>query len=535
MRFDELNLDPSVMKGIEDAGFVDCTEVQEICFNNTLKDRDVFVQSQTGTGKTAAFLISVFQLYATGKFAGMQTVIIVPTRELATQIEEEVLLLGKHTGLKVGCFYGGVGYAKQEEAARNGVDIIIGTPGRLIDFSDSKKIDFGKTGMLVIDEADRLFDMGFMPDLRKMLKRMPSVETRQTMLFSATLNLRVRQLAWEYMNEPAEIEISPENLTVDNISQHLYHVGEDEKINLLLGIMKQRNPKGVIIFTNMKRVAYEVARRLEHNGYKCEYLMGDLPQSKRLRIIDKVKNGLVPVLVATDVAARGLHIDDLELVVNYDVPLESENYIHRIGRTARAGKSGVAVTFCCERYVYGLEAIEKLLEKKIPVDWADEDLFVEDSSKGISFHFSKTSQGSHDRHSRKKQTTHQNRDNKTSRRTKPHGHTKGEYQKDVTKERTVSPERKHTNQNNSQKNIQKPDYKAQKKNHIKKNNQRPYNNRSNTQENIKLKKNASLEDRVEYYKKKYGEDFKVPKEMLKKDKQNKSLWTKVKKVISGKK
>jgi len=535
MRFDEFDLDPNVMKGIEDAGFTECTEVQERCFVETLKDKDVFVQSQTGTGKTAAFLISVFQLYASGKFEGQQTVIIVPTRELATQIEEEAKLLGKHTGLKFGCFYGGVGYGKQEEAVKRGVDIIIGTPGRLIDFSESKKIDFGKTGILVIDEADRLFDMGFMPDLRKMLKRMPTFETRQTMLFSATLNLRVRQLAWEYMNEPSEIEIYAENVTVDAISQHLYHVGEEEKINLLLGIMKKRDPNGVIIFTNMKRSAYEVARRLEHNGIRCEYLMGDLPQSKRLRIIEKVKEGKVQVLVATDVAARGLHIDDLELVVNYDVPLESENYVHRIGRTARAGKSGAAVTFCCERYVYGLEAIEKLIEKKIPVEWADEDLFVEDSSKGMSFHFSKTSQGSHDRHSRKKQSSHQNRDNKSSRRTKPHGHTKGEYQKDVTKERAASPERKNNTQNNTKKNIQKPDYKAQKKNHIKKNNQRPYDNRKNTQENLKLKKNASLEDRVEFYKKKYGEDFKIPDEMMKKDKENKSMWRKIKKVFSGKK
>ncbi|MBN2039749.1 MAG: DEAD/DEAH box helicase [Spirochaetes bacterium] len=390
MNFTELNLDNNLLKGIKAAGFQECTPVQEATFIQTLNKKDVCVQSQTGTGKTAAFLISVFQLLLTDeKLKGSKTLIIAPTRELAVQIEKEAILIGKYLNFKTGCFYGGVGYAEQEKMLSSGIDIIVGTPGRLIDFSEQEKLNFKDIGILIIDEADRLFDMGFLPDITKMINRMPPQGERITMLFSATLSTKVRNIAWKYMNNPVEIEIAPENLVVENVTQEIYHVGKNEKFKLLLGILNKENPKTAIIFTNMKRTAEEVCKRLEHNGLKCHYIMGDLPQSKRLSVIEKVKSGKVQILVATEVAARGLHINDLELVVNYDLPEDCENYVHRIGRTARAGKSGKAISLACEKYVYSLEAIESLTKFKIPVSWATDDLFIQDKSEGIYFSYDK--------------------------------------------------------------------------------------------------------------------------------------------------
>jgi ATP-dependent RNA helicase RhlB len=387
MKFTELDLDANLLKAAEEAGFVECFPVQEETFKRTLDGMDVTVQSQTGSGKTAAFLITIFQQLTTGeKFRGKKALVIVPTRELATQIEEDARELGKYMPFKIGSFFGGIGYAQQEAILREGVDIMIGTPGRLIDFSHQKKINLLDVGILVIDEADRLFDMGFLPDLRKLLRKMPPAQERLTMLLSATLGLRVSSLAWEYMNGAEEIEIDPEQVTVETITQELYHVSSAEKMRLFLGIMKKVNPKNAIIFTNTKHAAEEICKRMELNGYKSQFLIGDLPQKKRLRIIDDMKEGRISFLVATDVAARGLHVDDLDLVVNYDIPEDAENYVHRIGRTARVGKSGLAVTFACEKYVFGLEAIEKYIGQKIPVLSFTEEDFLEDKSAGMRIH-----------------------------------------------------------------------------------------------------------------------------------------------------
>ncbi len=388
MKFTDFDFNENIQKGIDGAGFTDCMPVQQETFQTILGNRDVFAQSQTGTGKTAAFLISIYQMLLEDKhFKGQKALVIVPTRELAVQIEAEARLLGKFLDFRLGSFYGGVGYHEQEKILEEGCDILIGTPGRLIDFGKSGKIRFGDMGILVIDEADRLFDMGFLPDLRKILSKMPPAAERRTMLFSATLNAKVGNLAWEYMNDPGEIVIEPEQVTVDAITQELYHVSAEEKMSLLLGLMKRDAPETAIIFANTKHTTYEVARRLEHNGYHAKCLMGDLPQKKRLRIVEEAKAGKTPFLVATDVAARGLHINDLAMVVNYDVPTDAESYVHRIGRTARAGKTGKAITLACEKFVYGLPAIEKLTGQKIPVSWADEDLMEEDKSAGMRFHF----------------------------------------------------------------------------------------------------------------------------------------------------
>jgi len=387
LEFTKRALHQTIHKGIEKAGFTTCLPVQTQTFEQVLdKGRDVCVQSQTGTGKTAAFLISILQLMLTqDHFKGKKALIVAPTRELAVQITKEAQLLGQYTKLRTGCFFGGVDFTQQENLLRKGVDIIVGTPGRLLDFSQQGKLDLKKVGILVIDEADRLFDMGFLPDIRRLLKKTPSYQERRTMLFSATLDSRVKELAWEYMNDPAEIKIAPEKVTVESVSQELYHVEQKEKMRLLLGILKKERPKNVLIFTNTKHMAYEVAQRLSRNGFDCRYIMGDPPQKKRLQVIEGIKTGEIKYLVATEVAARGLHIDDLDMVINYDLPAECESYVHRIGRTARVGKSGKAISFACDKYVYGLEAIEAYTKMKIPVVWADDALFEKDKSEGMTF------------------------------------------------------------------------------------------------------------------------------------------------------
>jgi ATP-dependent RNA helicase RhlB len=387
MTFEEFGFEERIQKAIDEAGFKTPMPVQAQCFQLLIKEhRDIYAQSQTGTGKTAAFLLGIFQLKLTEeKYKEQKALIVVPTRELAVQIENEGKMLGKYLDFKVAAVFGGVGYGSQEKMLQEGVDVLIGTPGRLIDFNKQRKISFRDFGFLVIDEADRLFDMGFLPDLRRIMKGMRPYNERHTMLFSATLNPRVGNLAWEYMNDPGEVIIEPEKVTVDTVTQELYHVGKDEKMKLLLGILKRDDPENAVIFTNTRHNAWEVAKRLEVNGYEVAFLMGDLPQSKRLRIVEDVKKGKHKFLVATDVAARGLHINDLQMVINYDVPLEAESYVHRIGRTARAGQDGKTVTMACEEYVYGLGPIEKLLGRKIPVSWADESFMVDDKSEGMRF------------------------------------------------------------------------------------------------------------------------------------------------------
>ncbi len=368
---------------------MECMPVQEKVFSSSLTGGDVLVQSQTGSGKTAAFLLTILETFAKQKEnTKTRALVVVPTRELAVQIEDDgLLLLEGLPGIRIGSFFGGIGYQEQEKLLRDGADIVIGTPGRLIDFSKSGKIDFTTFTIVVIDEADRLFDMGFYPDIRLMLNKMRPREERQTMLFSATLSTRVRNLAWDFMNNPATVEVESERITVEEIRQELYHVSKNEKFELLLYILAKHNLDNAIIFTNTKLRAVEVAKRLEINGYHVQFLMGDLPQRKRLKVIEQMKSGENKFLVATDVAARGLHVDDLQLVVNYDIPEDFENYVHRIGRTARAGKTGLAVTLACEEFVYGLEAIQDYIGMKIPVNWLEDGVLssVEDKSAGIHF------------------------------------------------------------------------------------------------------------------------------------------------------
>lgn len=384
MKFTEFSLHESLLQGIEGAGYVDCTPVQEQVLKSSLEGRDLYVQSQTGTGKTAAYLTSVIQeLLTRGESAGKKALVMVPTRELAVQVQEEAQKLAKFTSLKCASFYGGVGYDKQVASLKKGVDIMIGTPGRVIDLNHGNQMDLSSVAFLVIDEADRMFDMGFYPDLRTLIKVLPSSEQRQTMLFSATLNSYVKNLAWEYTRNPAEITIAAENITVDEIAQELFHVSSDDKMKLLLGIISHEKPESLIVFCNTKKSCEIVAKRLKMNGFESEFIIGDLPQKKRLTIMDKFKAGAIKCLVATDVAARGIDVNDLAMVINYDLPNEAENYVHRIGRTARAGKSGKAFTFCSEQDVYSLPPIERYIEKSIPSCVADESMLAEDKSAGV--------------------------------------------------------------------------------------------------------------------------------------------------------
>jgi ATP-dependent RNA helicase RhlB len=387
MEFSELNLHPDLQRGIQEAGYMTCMPVQEQVLTRAFGGQDLYVQSQTGTGKTAAFLIVIYQrLLTEAMLHGKKAIIMVPTRELAVQVEEEARLIGKYLPFKVGSFYGGVGYSQQIALLRDNAQILVGTPGRVLDLNQSGQMNLMEIAFLILDEADRMFDMGFYPDLRKLIMAVPPADRRQTMLFSATLNAWVKNLAWEYTRNPFEIAIEPETVTVEEVEQLLYHVASADKMKLLLGILNRENPESALVFCNTKRYAEVVAKRLRLNGFDCEFIMGDLPQSKRLKIIEDIKSGKLRLLVATDVAARGLDIEGLSLVVNYDVPNESENYVHRIGRTARAGRTGKAITLVCEQDIYGLPGIERYIGRKIPSENAVAEHFAEDRSEGRRLH-----------------------------------------------------------------------------------------------------------------------------------------------------
>jgi ATP-dependent RNA helicase RhlB len=398
MKFTDFKLHSDLQKGIDEAGYITCMPVQEQVLSNAFGGQDLYVQSQTGTGKTAAFLTVIFQRMLTEEpLFKRKALIMAPTRELAVQIEEEAKMLSKYLPFKTGSFYGGVGYAQQEKLLRENAQILVGTPGRVLDLNKSGKMNLMDIAFLVLDEADRMFDMGFYPDLRKLIKVVPAVDRRQTMLFSATLNAWVKNLAWEYTKSPFEIEIKPETVTVEEITQVLYHVPSEDKMTLLLGILKREQPESVIVFCNTKKQTEIVAKRLKMNGIHCEFIIGDLPQVKRLKVIENVKAGKIKTLIATDVAARGLDIESLSMVINYDVPTEAENYVHRIGRTARAGKTGKAVTLASERDVYELPAIERYIGKKVPSEIAGQELYTEDKSAHMrvqtDFYEARSSQG----------------------------------------------------------------------------------------------------------------------------------------------
>jgi ATP-dependent RNA helicase RhlB len=380
LRFDTLPLHESVQTGIREAGFEFCTPIQASTLPNALQGHDVAGQAQTGTGKTAAFLIAAYEYLMNNpvEFDGPhqpRVFCLAPTRELAVQIANDAEVLGKHTGFKIGLAFGGTDYDKQRNTLRDGVDLLIGTPGRIIDYYKQGVYKLDYVQVAILDEADRMFDLGFIKDIRYLLRRLPKPEKRLNMLFSATLSHRVMELAYEHMNEPELIRIEPDKVTADRVRQAIFFPSNEDKMPLLIGLVREMGEGRIMIFVNMKREAERVQDSLEANGIQAKAISGDVPQKKRLRMLLDFQSGDLPVLIGTDVASRGLHIPDVQYVINYDLPQDCEDYVHRIGRTARAGAAGDAISFGCETYAVSLPEIEDYIGHKIPVaSYAQDDL-----------------------------------------------------------------------------------------------------------------------------------------------------------------
>ncbi|MBW4050321.1 MAG: DEAD/DEAH box helicase [Proteobacteria bacterium] len=370
--FESFGLAPPVLQGTRVAGFTHCTPIQAQTLPIALAGRDVAGQAQTGTGKTAAFLVALYHTLLThpapaGRTkASVRALIVAPTRELAVQIHHDAETLGRHTGLVHAVVYGGIDYEKQRRQLEDGIDVLIGTPGRLIDYYKQHVFDLKHAQVLVLDEADRMFDLGFIADIRYILRRLPPPERRQSMLFSATLSYRVLELAYEHMNNPELVRVEPDKMTVDRVRQIMYYPSMEEKVPLLVGLLRQSEARRTMIFVNTKRMAERLESVLKANGFHAQALSGDVPQAKRLRFLRDFHNGDLAVLIATDVASRGLHIPDVSHVFNFDLPQDAADYVHRIGRTARAGAEGDAISFACEEFAVSLPEIEGYIGHKIP-------------------------------------------------------------------------------------------------------------------------------------------------------------------------
>lgn len=382
--FTRLGLPEPILEGIRRAGFETCTPIQAQTLPLAMKGEDVAGQAQTGTGKTAAFLIATFNHLLRHAPAGdkappddPRAVILAPTRELAVQIHADAIVLGAATGLRIAVVFGGTDYDKQRDQLAAGVDVLIGTPGRLIDFFKQRIFALGQVQVMVLDEADRMFDLGFIKDIRYVLRRLPPYDRRLNLLFSATLSYRVMELAYEHMNNPHLVQIEPDKKTVDNVTQVVYFPANREKPGLLIALMRRMEAMRTMVFVNTRRAADHVADILTANGVAAAAISGNVPQAKRLRMLKNFQKGSLPVLVATDVASRGLHVPDVSLVINYDLPQEAEDYVHRIGRTARAGADGDSITFACETYAASLPEIEAYIGYRIPVGQMDPGLLLE--------------------------------------------------------------------------------------------------------------------------------------------------------------
>ncbi len=410
-RFSNLELSDIIIKSLTQAGFISCTPIQDRTLPLSLRGKDVAGQAQTGTGKTAAFLLAAFQHLINDentKIKNPRALILAPTRELAIQIHKDATVLGKHLKLKFALIYGGTDYKKQLDSIKPDVDIIIGTPGRIIDFYKQKVFSLDHIQVSVLDEADRMFDLGFIKDIRFLLRRMPDPDKRLNLLFSATLSYKVTELAYEHMNNPVLVKIEDEQMTSKAIKQSAFCPANEQKLPLLLGLLKTYNPVRSIVFVNTKRCAEQLYLILEANNYQVAVLSGDVPQEKRQRLLNRFQANELNLMIATDVAARGLHIPDVSHVFNYDLPQDVEDYVHRIGRTARFGAEGVAISFICEEYAYSMPDIENYIDKKIPVDPITDDLLHleykqpnQKKHKSKSQHISKSKK----EHKEKKQST----------------------------------------------------------------------------------------------------------------------------------
>lgn len=383
-KFSDFNIHPDLLKGLEDAKFTHCTPIQALSIPPLLEGLDVAGQAQTGTGKTIAFLTAVLNRLLNNPVSEKKqpkALIMAPTRELAVQIYNDAKLISGHTNLTFGCIYGGEGYESQRESLEKGVDVIIGTTGRIIDYYKQGVFSLEFIQSVVLDEADRMFDLGFIKDIRYLFRRMPAATQRLSMLFSATLSYRVQELAYEHMNNPTHVQVAPEQMTSKGVKEELFYPSNEDKALLLLTLLEEEWPDKAIVFANTKHDCETVASWLISDKHRVGLLSGDVPQNKRLQIMEKFSSNKLDVLVATDVAARGLHIEGVTHVFNYDLPDDAEDYVHRIGRTGRAGKSGHAISFACEKYALNLPAIESYIRHPIDVTDYVRDALLSDVKK----------------------------------------------------------------------------------------------------------------------------------------------------------
>jgi ATP-dependent RNA helicase RhlB len=380
-RFHDFDLPLGLMRAIAELGFHYCTPIQAQILPHTLAGKDAIGRAQTGTGKTAAFLISIItRLQASADSAkpgAPRALILAPTRELVLQIGEEARVLSQHTGLRCVAVYGGMDYQKQQKLLQDkAVDILIATPGRLLDFERQQDVQLGQVEILVLDEADRMLDMGFIPDVRRIVYSTPKKHQRQTLFFSATFTEDVKRLAEQWTRAAITIEIAPESVASKNVTQVVYITTREEKYALLYNLIHNLDLQRVIVFTNRRDETRRLSERLSGNGIHCEMLSGDVPQAKRVKTLDQFKDGKFRVLVATDVAGRGLHVENISHVFNYNLPMDAEDYVHRIGRTGRAGLAGVSISFACEEDSFQLPEIEAFVGHPLDYRHPDADLLV---------------------------------------------------------------------------------------------------------------------------------------------------------------
>jgi len=387
-RFHDFELPSELMHGIHDTGFEYCTPIQAASLPHTLHGYDLVGKAQTGTGKTAAFLLSIIADLIKHPVEGehylgeARAMIMAPTRELAIQIADDASNLVKHVDLGVHCLVGGMDYGKQLSKLQRGhCDILVGTPGRLLDFANNRDIYLDQVEVLVIDEADRMLDMGFIPQVRRLVQLTPKKEDRQTLLYSATFTPEVMRLSQSWTFEPVTVEIDAEKIATDTVEQKIYIASTEEKMILLQNILRSDEVDSVMVFANRRDICRTLHEKLRKQGFKVGILSGDVPQNRRMKALESFKSGALKVMVATDVAGRGIHVDGVSHVINYTLPEEPEDYVHRIGRTGRAGKTGTSISFACEDDAFRLEPIEKLLETKLNCVMPEESLLLNPESK----------------------------------------------------------------------------------------------------------------------------------------------------------
>jgi ATP-dependent RNA helicase RhlB len=381
-RFHDFDLPVEIMHAVSDLDFSYCTPIQADSMPHTLKGSDIIAKAQTGTGKTAAFLVTILSdllnnkdEHANRPKGAPHSLIIAPTRELVIQIAKDADDLAKYTDIKTVAVYGGIDYQKQQnKLIEKKVDLVVATPGRLLDFHRNKVVNLSKVRIMVIDEADRMLDMGFIPDVRKIVNATPSKDRRQTMFYSATITEEVNHLAAQWTKKPVTIEIESEKMTVDTVTQLVYLITAKDKYNLLYNTIINNKLERVMVFANRRDETRKLTERLKRNDISCAMLSGEVAQNKRIRTLEDFRNGKIRVLVATDVAGRGIHIDGVSHVINYTLPYESEDYVHRIGRTGRAGASGISISFACEEGAFYIPEIEAYIGAKLPCTTPDPEL-----------------------------------------------------------------------------------------------------------------------------------------------------------------